>query len=314
MKLETGVQIEPNKDLIYGVEGVGKSSLAATYPDAIFIDCEGSTTKLNVARLRVKNWNDFKSAFAFLISSDESALKCKTVVIDTVDWLEKHVVEAILIEDHETSMAAQNYAYGKGDVRIEGFFDTKIIPMFEKLTSIGKNVVLTAHSTVKPFNDPINGPYDYYAMDMTKKAAATLREWTHNVFFLNYKTNVKITKGIGKNTATGGKEVIVYTQRTPQYEAKRRDPLADEIKFNECVCPYPQIIGTTLMAKEKDALISELLPEALATLKETKTEEDVTKHWSKYSKLRKVEEYKNAVIKKGASFKKNETDKKTDAK
>ena len=47
-----GIQNDAGKKvLIYGQEGVGKSSLANRFPDAVFIDCEGSTTMMNVRRL-----------------------------------------------------------------------------------------------------------------------------------------------------------------------------------------------------------------------------------------------------------------------
>ena len=45
--IQTGVGV---KLVIYGQEGVGKTSLAAQLPGAVFLDCEGSTSKMNVHR------------------------------------------------------------------------------------------------------------------------------------------------------------------------------------------------------------------------------------------------------------------------
>ncbi|WP_040932120.1 AAA family ATPase, partial [Paenibacillus larvae] len=39
------------KVVLYGPEGIGKSSLAAQFPNPVFIDTEGSTTELDVQRL-----------------------------------------------------------------------------------------------------------------------------------------------------------------------------------------------------------------------------------------------------------------------
>jgi hypothetical protein len=212
-----------------------------------------------------------------------------------------------LVQDKETDITNhQAYGFGKGDVRIKGFFDNEVIPLLENVMKHGKNVVLVAHSTVKPFNDPINGSYDYYAMDMTKKAAASLRQWAHNVFFLNYKTTVTQGKGIDKNKAFGGKDVYVHTQRTPQYEAKRRDHLNNEIKVTEGVNPYPQIIGTELLK----ASLEEFLKDAISDMVDAKTEEDLKTLWLSNTNLQKVKTYVDA---KNERKKQLESDAKTES-
>ena len=47
----SGVQTAPVKVVLYGPEGIGKSSFAAKFPQPVFIDTEGGTKRLNVARL-----------------------------------------------------------------------------------------------------------------------------------------------------------------------------------------------------------------------------------------------------------------------
>jgi hypothetical protein len=300
MKLETGVQIGPSKDLIHGVEGVGKTSLGSTYPNAIFIDCEGSTDKLDVARLRARTWIEFNQAIGMILSKKDGFEEFESVVIDTVDWLEKIVITEVVRLDKADSITDHRlYGYGKGDQRVKAFFDDEVTPLFERLMKSGLNVVMIAHSVVKSFNDPIGGAYDYYGMDMGKKAAATLRQWAHNVFFVNYKTTFKEGKGIDKTKAYGGKEVCLYTQRTPQYEAKRRDALKDEIKVIEGVNPYPQIIGTEMLKAELEVE----LKDAMNDLIDISTVEDLTAHWKSNVKLHKNEDYKQAVSEKGEALK-----------
>lgn len=59
-----GIQFDYGiKVVIYGQEGVGKSTLAAAFPGAVFIDCEGSTTRMNVRRLqKPTSWQMSSSA------------------------------------------------------------------------------------------------------------------------------------------------------------------------------------------------------------------------------------------------------------
>jgi len=267
--LEIGKKATVSKDLIYGPEGVGKSSLGCTYPSPLFLDCEGSTTKLDVARIRVHNWNDFIEATNMLILNEEPVKDFETVIIDTADWLEKIAIDKILEEDGVPNMNDKLYTYGKDSVRIKGFFETSITPVFEKIMATGRNIVIIAHSVVKGFDDPILGRYDYYGIDMNKKASAILRQWVNNVFFINYKTYIKEGKGIDKDRAIGGTEVVLHTKKSAQYEAKRRDDLDDVITFEENECPYPEIIGTTVIKAEQ-----------IAKIKACKTEGELIKLWA----------------------------------
>jgi hypothetical protein len=265
MIISKGIQDLPSKDLIYGIEGVGKTSLASTYPTPIFIDCEGSTSKLDVSRLEVKNYESFKTAVKLICSAECDSFK--SVVIDTTDWLENIVIGQILKEDDaKTITDKRHYSFGAGDKRIEEFFRTKIIPSFEFIMKQGKNIVLVSHAHIKGVDDPVVGRYDHYTLKMGKTASAVLKEWVNNVFFMNYEVNIKKNYGIGKDTATGGKDVFVYTQRTPQYNAKRRDKLADKIRFAEGVNPYPQIIG--VKPKDKEDIEKTTLLEVISEPKE----------------------------------------------
>ena len=47
----TGIQNSPVKTVLYGPEGIGKSTFASHFPNPVFIDTEGGTKRLNVKRL-----------------------------------------------------------------------------------------------------------------------------------------------------------------------------------------------------------------------------------------------------------------------
>ena len=50
MNITSGIIKSAQKVVIYGPEGIGKSTFASQFPDPLFIDTEGSTKKLNVRR------------------------------------------------------------------------------------------------------------------------------------------------------------------------------------------------------------------------------------------------------------------------
>ena len=89
----SGVQTAPVKVVLYGPEGIGKSSFAAKFPQPVFIDTEGGTKRLNVARLPAP------TSWAMLLDEVSEVRKgnvpCRTLVIDTADWAERLCTEAV---------------------------------------------------------------------------------------------------------------------------------------------------------------------------------------------------------------------------
>ena len=50
LKIHTGKAGGALKVVVYGPEGIGKSTLAAHFPRPVFIDTEGSTRHMDVSR------------------------------------------------------------------------------------------------------------------------------------------------------------------------------------------------------------------------------------------------------------------------
>ena len=106
MKLNilTGRIARPQKTVIFGPEGIGKSTLAAQFPAPVFLDTEGGTHHLDVARLPApKSWADVVAAIAALATE---AHDFKTLVIDTADWLEKLLVDHVCKTANKASIEA----------------------------------------------------------------------------------------------------------------------------------------------------------------------------------------------------------------
>ena len=85
----------PVKVVLYGVEGIGKSSLAARFPGAVFIDTEGGTKRLNVRRLPApSSWQMLTEEVA---AAAAGRVDCQTLVLDTADWAEKLCMAAVYL-------------------------------------------------------------------------------------------------------------------------------------------------------------------------------------------------------------------------
>ena len=102
------------KTVVYGTEGIGKSTFAAQFPDPVFIDTEGSTASMNVKRTTTPaNFSEIISQVQYIARHPGEA---KTLVIDTIDWAERMAVKSIC--DAKKLTGLEDMSYGKGYVYV----------------------------------------------------------------------------------------------------------------------------------------------------------------------------------------------------
>ena len=101
LNITTGVEKTPIKIVIYGAEGVGKSSLAAKFPNALFLDTEGGTSRLDVRRIKITSWEELLATVKEIIASPDV---CKSLVIDTADWAESFCIDYICNKYRQASI------------------------------------------------------------------------------------------------------------------------------------------------------------------------------------------------------------------
>ena len=98
------------KVVIYGPEGIGKTSFAACFPDPLFIDTEGGTKHIDVARLPAPtSWTMLLEQVQEVKKENTSV--CKTLVLDTADWAEQLCIKHIC--DKYKKSGIEDFGYGK---------------------------------------------------------------------------------------------------------------------------------------------------------------------------------------------------------
>lgn len=208
---------------LYGPEGVGKSTLVAGFPEPVFLDTEGGTAHLDVARFpRPRNWADALAAINHLLTAEHGH---KTLVIDSVDWLEKLLIEEVCRKANKEGL--EDFGYGKGLVYLAEEF-ARFLALLEKLRDRGIHVVLVGHSTIRKFEAPdAAGSYDRYELKLAKQVAALVKEWVDALLFVNFVT--KTTEKDGKLRAVGGRERVIHTTHTAAWDAKNRYGLDEKL-------------------------------------------------------------------------------------
>lgn len=216
MKILKGIVSEPQKVVLYGPQGIGKSSLAALFPRPLFLDTEKGSRRLSVDRVEINSLAEFSKAID-AIAKEADFRDYRTVIVDTIDWLEAKVKEKVVAQ-----YSAKDRAYDR-----EGSFIgdemMKVLTSLDVLIASGKHVVLTAHSaTVKIDLPDQQASFDRYELDMNKKHVAPIvKHWCDHLLFMRYKLRVREVDE-GKNKALGGEERLLCLSTVASYDAKCR--------------------------------------------------------------------------------------------
>lgn len=237
-QITSGAQAKPQKVVVYGPEGIGKTTLAAQFPMPLFIDTEGGSGHLNVRRLpEPTSWTMLLDEVKWI--RDYPSECGGTLVVDTADWAEKLCTEHVCAKAGKSGI--EDFGYGKGYVYMKEEFG-KLLNLLGECIEKGLNVVVTAHAAIYKFEQPDEmGAYDRWEMKLSRKhVAPMLKEWADAVLFANFKTIVVEDPDNGKkHKAMGGTNRVLHTQHAATWDAKNRWGLPDEVPMEFAqIAPY----------------------------------------------------------------------------
>lgn len=234
--IQKGRKAEPVKAVIYGPEGTGKSSLASLLPAPVFIDVEGSTGTLDVARVEPKTVAEILGALTEIRT--KHAGEFKTVVIDTADWIEAIYVEEMCKAQRKASIAECSGGYGKGYVELGRKF-SDFLDALDAIAAAGLHVAVLAHcKTVKVSPpDQLEG-YTRFELKLNQEhVGAKLKEWAHAVLFV--RRDVQLIKGKDDRIKGGttAAEHVIQTSYAPAWDAKNRHDLPECLAYEKGKLP-----------------------------------------------------------------------------
>lgn len=232
MNITSGKIASAQKIVIYGPEGIGKSSFAAKFPRPLFIDTEGSTKWMDVQRFdKPTSWTMLNSQVQYV---KQNRSICDTLVIDTIDWAEQLCINDICAAYNKKGI--EDFGYGNGYVYEKEAFG-KFLNSLEEVVEAGIHVVLTAHAQLRKFEQPDElGAYDRWELKLGKKTGSQIsplvKEWADMVLFANYETFAVQTDDQGKKFKAQGGTRVLYTSHHPCWDAKNRCGLPDKLPFD----------------------------------------------------------------------------------
>lgn len=182
------------KLMIYGLSGVGKSTLASKLKNPIFIDMEGGLNYMDVARTpTLTSYASVLKVLGELFNVAEAGKReYDTIVIDSVDWLVRKVVEKAAGIDKnklDETLNRSNGGYGNGKQVLENHIRTYLLPLLVTLNKQGYGICLIAHADRKVLMNSDGSDIEQIAPKIDVNTMNTFVEWCDNVFFLKRDIN-----------------------------------------------------------------------------------------------------------------------------
>lgn len=219
----------PQKVVVYGVPGVGKTTFAATWPKPILLRTEDGASALDIPTFPkvIKSMAEMRLALNALIQGKH---EFKTLVLDSLDWAEPFVWREVCRENGRENI--EDFGFGKGYVKVDDKWKRIQTGLDILRERKGMHIVAIAHAVPQLFDPPDNDPYMRYGIKLHKRAASLWTEWAEMLLFINYKANVIATQ-TGKAKAKGTGDRVIFTQERPAWIAKSRWPLPEQIYIGQ---------------------------------------------------------------------------------
>jgi hypothetical protein len=208
----------PPRLVLYGVHGIGKSTLGAAAPRPIFIQTEEGANEIDVDKFPTAiSTTDVLSQLRSLYREPH---EYQTVVIDSADWLEDFIHLEL-----KASYSDKELSFGKDSVKAAEKASEILTALNHLRVKRGMASILIAHSDIKRFDSPMTEPYDRYVPKLQKAFGALLQEWADAVLFATYdvivkKEEVGFNKEVRRGISTGDR--VLFTEERPAFLAKNR--------------------------------------------------------------------------------------------
>lgn len=241
----------PLRALVYGNAGVGKSTLGSKAPSPVFLCGEDGVSHLDVQRFPTpETWADVLSAIDALTKEEHGF---KTLVIDTIDWLEPlcwaHVCKAAGKPDIEA------FGYGKGYVAAVDAWRLFLARLETLQAKRGMHVILLGHAVARDHKDPELDSWKRWTPKLHQAAADLICEWCDAVLYATHQAFAKKDGPKTRGVSTG--ERVLHTEWTAGHVAKNRHgfPPVIPLAWEEL---WSRSRGAAALLAEIDALLPQL--------------------------------------------------------
>ena len=210
---------EPPRILVYGSEGIGKSTFAAEAPSPIFVQTEDGLGQIDCAKFPLAK--SYDEVVTDLKGVRDEEHDYKTVVIDSLDWLETLIFEQVCRYYGCKSIEKADGGFGHGYQHARDYWK-QILELLNGIRKRGMIVILIAHQKEETYKDPEHPDYDRNAPQLNKLAAHLINAWVDAIFFATRRMRYDSETGKATPVGANGGERIIRACGQPACIAKSR--------------------------------------------------------------------------------------------
>ena len=228
-KVKTSRTTKPVRMALYGRTGAGKTSFAADAPSPVFLAAEDGLVSVETPSFHPEN---FPEVLTFLDELIKGAHTYRTLVVDSLDWLElllhKHVAEQNGVE------SLGDVPYGKLYDKLPGRWREVLVKLQTLQEKRQMNVILICHQQNRQIFNPDGADYSCADLKLheskTVKTGELIREWVDIVAMADIEKAVT-DKDSGAKVKTS-KNFLLYTGTNLARVTKSRYPIPDKLPLD----------------------------------------------------------------------------------
>lgn len=235
-------EYRPQRILVYGPHGLGKTTFSSTFEKAILARIEDGAQNLSVPTFPGLI-EAYPQMFDVIDALHEPGHPYKTLGVDSLDWLEPLVWAQLLAnkkeedpEKYKDFDSIEDFGYGKGYAMADNLWRSVLAGFDSLRNNMGMQIVLIAHLEAKNVSLPTSEPFDQYQIKLHKRANELFQEWADMILLLDQQTVIKKDDvGFNRKVArgTGQGQRVIFTDHRPAYKAKNRWSLPSEIYIGQ---------------------------------------------------------------------------------
>ena len=214
-----GRTLDAPRIILYGMEGIGKSTFAANFPSPIFIQTEDGLGMIDCAKFPLAK--SFDEVFQELVALETESNEFKTIVIDSLDWLERLIWDKVAQDSKVNNI--EQIGFGKGYTMALTFWRI-VLDHLESLHKQGKIILLLAHAVAEDYSDPEVSSLKRFTPRLHKTARSLVAEYVDVILLA--------TRAFGAAKGDQNNPRIVRTEASPYQVAKSRFSIPAELPLD----------------------------------------------------------------------------------